>query len=160
MRPAALALLSLSAVVGACGAARSSTPASSRGAGDSAVSAVDASTTLPQDRPLVVVVHAEWCAACRRAAPAIAWLHQEYGDRVTFVDLDVTDDDALAQAAAKASRCGLGLFFKENRGLPGVTILGRDRKEVHHFAAEYRGGPYRSAVEAALLSFERSAPQP
>lgn len=116
--------------------------------------AVAGAESVAQDRPLVVVVRAEWCASCRHAAPAIAWLREEYGDRVSFLDLDVTDDDAITRSATKASRLGLGPFFEENRGRTGVTILGKGRLTVRRFGAENRPGPYRSAVEEALASFE------
>jgi thiol-disulfide isomerase/thioredoxin len=120
--------------------------------------AVVAAEANADHRPLVIVVHADWCAACRHAAPAVAWLREEYGARVTFIDLDVTDDAAVTQSATKASRLGLGPFFEENRGQPGVTVLGKNRTTVRRFGAEYRAAPYRSAVEQALASFEETHP--
>ena len=118
---------------------------------DPAVAGDDAIT---EERPIVVFVHAEWCASCRRAAPAVAWLRDEYAGRVSFLDLDVTDEDAASQSAMKASRLGLGPFFVANQGLTGVTILGKDRRPVRRFGAENRPAPYRSALEEALASFK------
>jgi thiol-disulfide isomerase/thioredoxin len=112
------------------------------------------------DRPLVVVVRAEWCAACHRAAPAVAWLREEYGDRVRFLELDVTDDEAVSHSKKKASGLGLAAFFEESCGQPGVIVLGKDGRTVHRFAAEYRGAPYQRAVEEALASFTRPVQPP
>ncbi len=108
-------ILALVALLGGCGAAAQ--PSASQ-------PSVPPATRVAIDRPVVVVVRAEWCVSCRHAAPAVAWLREQYGDRATFVDLDVTDDATSAQSAEKASRLGLGPFFADNRGLTGVTILG------------------------------------
>src|SRR4051812_37891003 len=99
---------------------------------------------------MVVIVHADWCASCQHTKPAVAWMREEYGDRVDFLSLDVTDDTSTADAAARASAAGLGPFFKESGGQTGITVLGRDRKVVRHFAVENRSGPYRIALEEAL----------
>jgi thiol-disulfide isomerase/thioredoxin len=108
---------------------------------------------LAQDRPFVVVLHAEWCAACKRVAPVVAWLRTEYVDRVMVVELDITDQDAQQRSALVAEPLGLGPFFAQNKDTPGITILGRDRQTVHHFTVEGRPGPYRSALEEAFASF-------
>ena len=108
-----------------------------------------------QDRPIVVVVHADWCAACLRVAPAVAWMREEYSHRVSFIDLDVTDEPAMARATREASRQGLGPFFDASGGQPGISILGKDRVLVRRFAVENRPGPYRAALEQALGTFDR-----
>lgn len=135
-------------MLGACtgGGTRSNVPESPTAAGEE---------PAEEDRPLVVVIRAEWCAACHHAAPAVAWLREEYGDRADFVDLDVTDQDTSTQSATKASRLGLGRFFEANQGRPGVTILGRNRRTMGRFGAEYRAGPYRAAIEEALATFRQ-----
>lgn len=80
------------------------------------------------------------------------WLREEYGERVTFVELDVTNDATIAESATKASRVGLRAYFDQSHA-PGIAILGKDRRPVRRFASEFRGGPYQAAVEEALLSF-------
>ena len=112
-----------------------------------------AAASIAQERPVVVVLHADWCAACKRVVPVIAWLRTEYADRVTFLELDVTDEDAQQRSALLAGPLGLGPFVAQNMGTPGITILGRDRKTIHHFTVESRPGPYRSAIEEAFTSF-------
>jgi thiol-disulfide isomerase/thioredoxin len=112
-----------------------------------------AAAKVALDRPHVVVIHAEWCAACHRVAPVVAWLRTEYAGRVTFVDLDVTDDDAARRSASVAEPLGLGPFFAQWRATPGITILGRDGKTVHHFTVEGRPAPYRVALDEAFASF-------
>jgi thiol-disulfide isomerase/thioredoxin len=119
----------------------------------------EAGSAVVQDRPVIVIVHAEWCAACRHVAPVIAWLRSDYGARVTFVDLDVTDAETAARAAEVAERAGLGPFFAANKESPGITILGRDRKPVRHLTVEGRPGPYRVALDEAFATFTpRPAP--
>lgn len=102
---------------------------------------------------MVVVIHAAWCAACKHVAPVVAWLHEEYAGRVTFVDLDVTDAAAERRSASVAAPLGLAPFFERSRQTPGITIFGRGQREVHHFTVEGRPGPYRTAMDEAFVTF-------
>jgi thiol-disulfide isomerase/thioredoxin len=112
-----------------------------------------AESPLPTQRPVVIVVTAAWCASCRATAPAIAWLRTEYGDRVSFVDLDLSDDATTARSSVEAVRLGLRAFLEANEGRTGVTILGYERKIIRRSMIERRSGPYRAAFEEAFASF-------
>jgi thiol-disulfide isomerase/thioredoxin len=108
---------------------------------------------LPTQRPVVIVVTAAWCASCRATAPAIAWLRTEYGDRVSVVDLDLSDAATTASSSLEAERLGLRPFLEVNGGRTGVTILGFQRKIIRRSMIERRSGPYRAAFEEAFASF-------
>jgi thiol-disulfide isomerase/thioredoxin len=158
-RALVIAVLTSAGAIGAIGCASRTVP--------SAPASLDATPAVARHdeaaaitRPLVVFIHAEWCVACRRVAPAVAWLREEYADRVSFVEFDVTDDRALAQSTADAKRLGLGSLFATNESVTGVTILGKNRTLVHQFRVENRPGPYRSAVDAALATFAPRPPPP
>ncbi|WP_017327714.1 thioredoxin domain-containing protein [Synechococcus sp. PCC 7336] len=56
-----------------------------------AAESVTYSVAMADSKPALVEFYAEWCATCRSMAPAIARLHEEYGDRVNFVMLDIDD---------------------------------------------------------------------
>src|SRR6266851_1151073 len=65
-------------------------------------------------RPTVAIIRADWCSACQKLEPTMMELKSQYGDRIDFVMLDVTDDSKAAQSAAKACKLGLGNFFEAN----------------------------------------------
>jgi cytochrome c biogenesis protein CcmG, thiol:disulfide interchange protein DsbE len=117
--PALAALLAIVALLAACGtdghdgddasgngsgAATSAAPA---GAG--AVSAVgftrfDGSQdtfAAYRGKPLVVNFFASWCAPCVREMPEIERVHQELGDQVTFIGVDVRDRAAEGRKLAE-----------------------------------------------------------
>jgi thiol-disulfide isomerase/thioredoxin len=148
-RALAVALIAASVpAVGCAAATTASAPATLASKSPQALEGM-----LPSDRPVVIVVTATWCASCGATAPAIAWLREEYGDRVTFVDLDRSDDAATNRSAAEAERLGLGSFFEAGDGRTGVTILGHARKVIRRSMVERRPGPFRAAFDEAFASF-------
>ena len=47
--------------------------------------------------PVLVNIWASWCAPCRDEAPLLAAAHEEFGDRVQFLGLDILDERASAR---------------------------------------------------------------
>jgi cytochrome c biogenesis protein CcmG, thiol:disulfide interchange protein DsbE len=56
------------------------------------------SGALQSGKPVVVNFWASWCGPCADEAPVIQDAARRYGDRFTFVGVDVQDTDADAQA--------------------------------------------------------------
>ena len=63
------------------------------------------------ERPVLVKFSAEWCEPCRKLAPVVADLEQEFRSRCSFVHVDVDEAEALCVAH--------GI-----RQIPHVKILG------------------------------------
>jgi thiol-disulfide isomerase/thioredoxin len=103
--------------------------------------------------PLVAVVRADWCPACRRLEPVVKQLEAELKGRARFVYLDLTSDDTSAHAARLAAELGIDGFYEANGGSTGVVaVFGRD----HASPVRVRGlepEAYRQAIAAAAGSF-------
>lgn len=104
------------------------------------------------DKPVVVDIYASWCPACRNIAPTLSQLKQEYGGRVHFVVLDVSDRASTAKAQAKATALGLGQFFAANKTQTGsLTIVNPKTGQI---LAQHRNNPnksdYTKVLNAAL----------
>jgi cytochrome c biogenesis protein CcmG/thiol:disulfide interchange protein DsbE len=48
------------------------------------------------DRPAVVNVWASWCLPCRSEAPLFSAAHEQYGDQVDFIGIDIEDTQSGA----------------------------------------------------------------
>ncbi|MGI9107948.1 MAG: thioredoxin domain-containing protein [Pyrinomonadaceae bacterium] len=84
-------------------------------------------------KPTVVLLHADWCGACKKLAPTFAELKQQYGDRLNFVELDVTNEATTARAATQARQLGIGKFFNANQKKSSlVAIVGAKGKVLFH----------------------------
>jgi thiol-disulfide isomerase/thioredoxin len=68
-----------------------------------------------QGKPVVVDIYASWCPSCKNIAPTLAALRKTYGDKATFVVLDVSDKTTTAAAEKKAQELGLSEFLTANK---------------------------------------------
>jgi thiol-disulfide isomerase/thioredoxin len=77
-----------------------------------------------QGKPVVVDIYASWCPSCKNIAPTLAALRKTYGDKATFVVLDVSDKTTTAAAEKKAKELGLSEFLTANKANTGhVEII-------------------------------------
>jgi thiol-disulfide isomerase/thioredoxin len=74
-----------------------------------ATSPDDIRTLLEQStRPVVLNIWASWCIPCRSEAPLLERAHQQFGDEVKFVGVNVAD----TQAGAREFIAEFGLTFE------------------------------------------------
>jgi thiol-disulfide isomerase/thioredoxin len=92
-----------------------------------------------QGKPVVVDIYASWCPACKNIAPTVSKIKQQYGNKITFVTLDVSNKATSAKAEAKAKQLGLSKFFAANKTQTGSltivdpatgNILGQERNNA------------------------------
>ncbi len=76
------------------------------------------------EKPIVAIIKADWCPYCKRIEPVISNLINEYGEKLTFIEFDVTDEAAIKASMKKAEALGLSDFFKEfKRKTSAVAVL-------------------------------------
>ncbi len=117
MRRLAVILAAVGALAGACSAA--SVPIDDVAVLPETTPAEIGTLLASSDRPVVLNVWASWCIPCRSEAPLLRRAHQEYGDRVRFVGVDVEDaqDDARA-FIAEFGLDGFEHYFDRSGAVP------------------------------------------
>jgi thiol-disulfide isomerase/thioredoxin len=76
-----------------------------------------------QGKPVVIDVYATWCAACKNIAPTVSQIKQQYGNKITFITLDVSTKASSAKAEATANQLGLSEFFAANKTKTGSLLI-------------------------------------
>jgi len=76
---------------------------------------MDGMNKMSSAKPTVAIIRADWCGACQKLEPTMMKLMEEYGDRLNFVVLDVSNDEKTAASAATARKLGLAKFFDANK---------------------------------------------
>lgn len=117
-----------------------------------AVIALPALAKAPKSkRPTVAVIRAEWCSACQKLEPTMMELKNQYGDRIDFVVLDVTNDETTARAAGEARKLGLAKFFEDNKQRTStVVVLNSSGKIVFKTVQNFDRDAYVKAFDEAL----------
>lgn len=73
------------------------------------------------ERPVLVNVWASWCIPCRSEAPLLRRAHQEFGDRVTFIGVDISDSQDNARAFLDEFRLtGFDHYFDQSGAVPAA----------------------------------------
>lgn len=60
-----------------------------------------------QGKPLFINFFASWCPPCNAEAPDIAKAYQQYGDKVTFIGINLTNQDTVAKAETFMKKYGI-----------------------------------------------------
>ena len=77
---------------------------------------------------VAVKFYAPWCGACRRFESDWEALAEKYGDRVTFLEVNVDDSRALAEKYVQM--LPTTMFYSRNRRVKDKTVVGGNRVEV------------------------------
>jgi hypothetical protein len=107
---------------------------------------------VPAAAPVVVKLHARWCAICMATKNAWAEIQQAYTGKVRFVVFDFTSETTTATSRAHAARLGLETVFDEYEGETGtVLVLDGNTREVRDSLHGHRDpAEYRTAIDAVL----------
>ena len=100
--------------------------------------------------PIVAVIRADWCAACKKLEPVLADIAKNYGEKVEFVYLDITDAKTTAEAEMTAKRYGISKFFEENKKKSSTVGIFKNMKKL--FNTHYNAYPkvFTTEIDKAL----------
>jgi thiol-disulfide isomerase/thioredoxin len=91
---------------------------------------MDDKMMMKGDKPTVVVIRADWCPYCKTLEPTMKDLMAQYGDRLNFVVLDITNEQTSRESAETAGKLGLGKFFEENKTRSATVAIFDSKKRV------------------------------
>lgn len=110
---------------------------------------------LPQGRPMLVNVWAQWCGPCRKEAPHLAAVHKKLGSKIAFIGID-SNDPRPELAIAFAQEAGWtwpqlvdpdwSLRGKLGVGMPHTVLVDAEG----HIVAQHPG-EFTSAAELEQL---------
>ncbi len=106
---------------------------------------------MPDDqRPVVVFIRADWCPYCKRLEPKMADLVEQYGDKLKFVTLDITNQAATERSVLIAKEAGLAEFFEMNKTKASTMAIFKDKKRVYTLYHNSDEKDVAAAFEKAL----------
>ncbi|NES99557.1 MAG: redoxin domain-containing protein [Sphaerospermopsis sp. SIO1G2] len=105
-----------------------------------------------QGKPVVVDIYANWCSGCKKIAPTLSQLKEQYSGQVNFVVFDVTDKSKTNASKAKAEKLGLEKFFKKYKSKTStVAIIDPDTGRILEiFAKNPNKADYTKVLDTAL----------
>ncbi len=105
------------------------------------------------DKPMVVIIRADWCPACHKVEPILDDLKAQYAERLNFVILNVTSDETSKEAAMTAEHFGLTKFFAANKTKTSmVAIFDTKQKALFKTDHNYNREAYVKAFDSAVAS--------
>ncbi|MFC3927958.1 TlpA family protein disulfide reductase [Streptococcus caprae] len=71
------------------------------------------------DKPMIIVDWASWCAHCQKHLPVIQKVYEEYGDKINFVMINLTDEadepQSQAESYIKEQKFTFPYFFDQSQ---------------------------------------------
>ncbi|MBU8848290.1 MAG: thioredoxin [Desulfobacterales bacterium] len=75
---------------------------------------------LKSDKPVMVDFWAPWCGPCKAIAPTVDALEKEYGDKMTFVKVNV-DENPISPSKYGVQAIPTLIFFKNGEIANQIT---------------------------------------
>jgi thiol-disulfide isomerase/thioredoxin len=105
--------------------------------------------------PVVVNFFASWCTPCRLEMPDFERVHQQFGDKVRFVGLNLQEDAGRARAVVDDTKItypvGLDRDGTVYRGYNGVTMPMTVFLDAQGVAVKTHGGALTAADLTSII---------
>ena len=104
-----------------------------------------AAVTMPYENaiaspnPTLIEFYADWCTTCQSMSPTVESLHQQYGEQINFVMLDI-DDPQWAEQIAQYSATGV----------PQFTLLDATNESVETWVGKVPKPIFAQAIAQAI----------
>lgn len=95
-------------------------------------------TALAVEKPALVEFYTDWCGYCKRSAPTMSALADEYGDRMVFVKID--GDKARGITREYGIRGYPTILFFNNGEETGRIVGARPEEEIRNAIESAVGG--------------------
>jgi len=105
---------------------------------------------MDDKRPVVVFIRADWCPYCKKLEPKMASIIEQYGDKLKFVTLDITNNETTRKSASIANDAGLSKFFEANKKKASTVVIFKDKKQVYTTEHNTEEKDIKAAFDAAL----------
>jgi len=89
------------------------------------------------DKPVLVDFFAEWCQPCKMMKPILAELHENMGDKIRIIKVDI-DKSPVPSAVYNVTSVPTLMLFKNGNILwrqPGVVPAASLQKIINHFTS-------------------------
>lgn len=101
--------------------------------------------------PIVAVVKASWCPACKKIEPTMMGLMKDYMTKATWVVFDVSTKESAEASRKQAEKLGLKDFFAQYGAKTSTVAIidPHSKKLLKVFMAEGDRSKYVQAIEQA-----------
>ena len=106
------------------------------------------------DKPIVLNFWASWCPPCREEMPDFQEMYEQYGDKVNFIFVNLTDGDQETRESAAAFIEEQGFTFPVYYDVSGE---GAERYEIYYIPDTYFINVKGQIVSYAVGQIDRAA---
>ncbi len=114
--------------------------------------ALDEPAAAQADKPMAVLIYADWCFNCKMLLPRLEPLKKAYSDRIDFHRLDVTNEKRKKGAQQKARELGILKLYYANRGTGLAILVNKNHKKVGELRYTLTDEEMKEKLDALLES--------
>lgn len=114
--------------------------------------ALDKPAAAPAEKPMAVLVYADWCFNCKMLLPRLEPLKKSYSDRIDFHRLDVTNEKRKKGAQQTARELGILDLYYANKSTGLVILVNKNHEKVGELRYTLTDEEMKEKLDALLES--------